>query len=234
MGLKNPFKLEKLKIMGYTSRRRSAGDLVGTFEAMFNPESFKQKFAILYGSGQGRNSTGKEVDYQRSKPSELALKLVLDGTGVSEFGIMQFTQKKVSERVKQFLDLTFRMNGDIHAPNYLVVEWGDLIFSCRLVSVEITYQSFNRSGHALRAELDVKLISDKASKKRLKEEDKKSADLTHRRIVKSGDTLPLLTREVYGSSVHYLRVAEFNGLNGFRDLSPGGEIVFPPLEASEN
>ena len=69
--------------------------------------------------------------------------------------------------------------------------------------------------------------------RRAKEEAQKrtsSPDLTHRRVVVEGDTLPQLCREIYGSPEHYLRVAQVNGLDDFRDLSPGQELFFPPYE----
>jgi len=227
----NILKLEKLKIKAYKSRGRSLGDLVGEFEAMFNPESFSRKYEIQYGRGQGLSSSDQEATYSRNKPSDLKLKLVLDGSGVSEMGILQLApQKKVSERIKEFLDLTFEMNGEIHEPNYLTVEWGDLTFSCRLESVDITYTNFEHGGTPLRAELDVSLISDTEAEKRLAQENRSSPDLTHSRMVKSGDTLPLLTQEVYGSPAYYLRVAQMNNLDNFRRLKPGQEIIFPPLD----
>ena len=73
------------------------------------------------------------------------------------------------------------------------------------------------------------LISDQDVKKRVKKENKSSPDLTHSRIVKNGDTLPLLTKEVYGTSAYYLRVAQVNKLDDFRNLTPGQELFFPPL-----
>jgi hypothetical protein len=233
---KKLFKLEKLKIHAYRSLFRRRRDLIGTFEAMFNPASLKQKYAIVYGRGQGRNSTGRKVNYAYSKPTNLSLTLLLDGTGVDTMGAVQGyqqlrkRQKTVPDRVKEFLDLAFHMSGKIHEPYYLKVEWGDLSFPCRLSSLDVNYTSFDRSGHALRAELTLDLISDEEVRKRKIKENKTSPDLTHSRIVKSGDTLPLLTREVYGSADHYLRVARFNRLNDFRTLSPGQEILFPPLE----
>jgi hypothetical protein len=224
------FKLEKLKVRAYNNRRRAISDLIGTFEAMFNPESLSQQYAIVYGKNQGMNSTGKKVNYARSKPSDLNVKLTLDGTGTHQTGLLSlFAQKKVSERVKEFLDLTFRMNGTIHEPNFLVVEWGDLIFSCRLASVKINYTSFERDGTPLRAELDIIFKSDQDVKKRMALENKSSPDLTHSRIIRSGDTLPLLSKEIYGSSEYYLWVAQSNGLDNFRDLVPGQRIYFPPL-----
>jgi LysM repeat protein len=233
--LKKPSKLAKLKIEAYNSSKRRAGDLVDTFVAMFNPESFSRGFEIKYGSWKSPKSTGKTLHYARSGPTELTLKLLLDGTGVGESGATDGTGgQKVSERVKKFLNLTFQMNGKIHEPNYLWVRWGDLNFQCRLQSVGITYTNFDRDGTALRAELQISLISDVEVKKRITEADMSSPDLTHRRIVRHGDTLPLLTKEVYGSSAYYLRVAQANGLDDFRNLVPGQEIVFPAVQGEEN
>jgi nucleoid-associated protein YgaU len=232
-------KLKKLTIKAYEKEARS-GTPIGAFEAMFNPESFSQKYEIRYSSKQGINSTDRRADYANSNPRELNLKLVLDGTNADEMdSAVLSSRKSVSDRVKQFLDLTWRMNGKIHQPNFLVVEWGGkedggLIFSCRLASVNVSYTSFDRDGSPLRAELDINLISDEEVKKRTAKDGKTSPDLTHSRIVKSGDTLPLLTKEVYGTSAYYLRVAQVNRLNDFRNLTPGQELLFPPLESQSS
>ncbi len=232
MALDNLFKLAKLKIEAYSDVKRGKPDLIGSFEAMFNPESFSRKYEIVYGENQGLNTSGNAVNYSRSAPTELNLKLILDGTGVNEIGILKSGMKKVSERVEELLDLTFRMNGDIHEPNYLKVIWGslsDLNFPCRLSNININYTSFDRSGHALRAELDLSLISDEDATKRMSKENKSSPDLTHSRIVMAGDTLPLLAKQIYGSSAHYLWVAQFNQLDDFRNLTQGQTLYFPPL-----
>jgi nucleoid-associated protein YgaU len=234
MGLTDLFKLDKLKILAFEDSKRKSEVSDSPFEAMFNPESFKQNYAIIYGKNQSLNSSENEKKYMRSEPSELSLELILDGTGVSEMGITQlFGSKTVSERVEEFLTLTFRMNGKIHEPNYLRVEWGDLKFECRLGSVEIDYTSFDRDGTPLRAKLTVSLIADMEVEKRMAVEDKKSSDLTHRRVVRQGDTLTLLTKEIYGTSAPYWRVAQANRLDNFRLLTPGQELAFPPLRADE-
>jgi nucleoid-associated protein YgaU len=80
------------------------------------------------------------------------------------------------------------------------------------------------------ARLKTNFISDEDPDKRGLLENKSSPDLTHTRIVKSGDTLPLLTKEIYGSSQYYLRLAQINNINDFRNLTPGCEIIFPPLD----
>lgn len=238
MGLLGKAKLQKVTFKAYKARSRSLADYINSVEVMYNPESFSQTYAIKYdGELQAINSSKKAVKYQRSKPSKLKLKLIIDGTGVETIGLVQlFNTKTTADRVKEFIDLTFRMNGRIHEPNFLMVQWGGkedggLIFSCRLASVTVKYTAFNRDGSPLRAELDVVLVSDLDDVKRMRQENKSSPDLTHTRIVKSGDTLPLLCTEIYGSPKYYLQVAAINQLDNFRSLTPGQSLIFPPLES---
>lgn len=49
------------------------------------------------------------------------------------------------------------------------------------------------------------------------------------RIVKDGDTLPQLSQEIYNSKDYYVQVAKYNKLNKFRDLTPGMQLIFPPI-----
>lgn len=227
------FKLEKLTISGFTTDKRAGKpppDMV--FEAMFNPATYSQTYSSVWAKLPGVNASGARLYYQRSEPSDLTLDLVLDGTGVDEMGIVTLiAPKTVDERLQSFLQVAYTYNGQIHEPNYLLVEWGSLKFPCRLRSVTIKYTSFDRGGKPLRAELAVRLISDEEAKQRTRKEEKQSPDLTHARVVRSGDTLPLLTREIYGSPDAYLDVARWNGLDDFRILTPGQELLFPPLAA---
>lgn len=224
------FKLEKLRIVGYKDVMREESGKVGVFEAMFNPESLSQSYEILYGKNQGIGTAGKAQRYASNLPSDLILSLILDAGVTGEPGIAQpASQKTVAERVDDFLKVTFQLNGDIHQPNYLVLTWGSFRVFCRLGSLNIRYTSFDRSGNPLRADLDIRLVSDESPGDLQKKARTSSPDLSHSRIVKAGDTLPALAKEVYGSSSHYLWVAQANDLDGFRHLTPGHRLIFPPL-----
>jgi hypothetical protein len=252
MPVSNPFKLAKLTMRAYTTReRRSQGRaLYPIWEAMFNPESYSRGYQIAYHKPLGLNTSSRPATYTFSLPSELKLRLLLDGTGVDEqtvaaalrtgparalvggAGVMPIDPAwTVKERVAKFLRLAVKVNGEIHEPNYLRVSWGDMTFDCRLGSLDVNYTAFARSGEPLRAELDVTFIGDVANEVRLADESWTSPDLTHKMIVKAGDTLPALTRAVYGSAEHYLLVARYNELDDFRELAPGRELLFPPLDA---
>jgi nucleoid-associated protein YgaU len=107
--------------------------------------------------------------------------------------------------------------------------WGDLVFECVLSKVDIKYTLFDRTGLALRAELNTTFIGSIEDAKRVKQEDKKSPDLTRERIVQAGDTLPLIASELYENPSYYLELARVNGLNHFRKLKPGTTLRLPPL-----
>lgn len=227
MGSLNLFKLEKLKIHVYSNRKRT-GTPDDSFEVMFNPESYTQTYENEFSRKQGINTSGRSARYSLSKPSDLSLKIILDGTGVTEYGGVR--RMDVNKEVQQFLSLTCYMDGEIHEPKFLKIEWGDLIFKCRLKRADIRYTLFEKSGVPLRAEIDAAFMDDIDEAERLRMENKSSPDLTHVRLVKANDTLPLLCEEIYGSAQHYLKVAAANKLNDFRNLIPGQELFFPPLE----
>jgi hypothetical protein len=185
---------------------------------------------------QAIGSNGRIATYAHSRSADLKMDLVLDGTGVTDFGVstlLGLGTQSVAEQIKRFLDVCFYMDGDIHEPKYLKLQWGEGVlkdFDCRLQSVDIEYTAFERNGAPLHAVLKTAFVEDLEASKRLRKPEKSSPDLAHARIVKSGDTLPLLSKAIYGSAAYYLRVAQVNGLDDFRNLTPGQAIIFPPLE----
>jgi nucleoid-associated protein YgaU len=225
MPLTNPASLEKLTISAYLDSKRTRSK--GVFEVMFNATSFAIKHQNAFQKLQGINTSGRQARYSHALPREFTLSLILDGTGViDEVG----AQQSVADQIKAFLNLCFYMDGKIHEPRYLKIQCTALNdFDCRLQSVDTKYTLFDNHGSPLRAELATVFIEDLDPDKRVRKEGKSSPDLTHSRIVKKGDTLPLLTREIYGSAVHYLWVAQQNKLDDFRNLTPGQELHFPPL-----
>lgn len=206
------------------------------FEVMFNPASFSMRHNNTFQKLQGINTSGRQAHYSHSMSDEVSLDLVFDGTGVNDFGLetaLGIGTDTVAEQIEKFLNLCFYMDGEIHEPKFLKLQWGDgplSDFDCRLKSADINYTSFEKSGAPLRAELRVTFVEDMDASKRAREEGKSSPDLTHTRIIRNGDTLPLLCKKIYGSSSYYLRVAQANGLDNFRALTPGETLIFPPLD----
>lgn len=232
MALTDFAKLELLEIQAYSDAERSV--YIDSFEAMFNPESIQQYFYAVFNSYQGINTTAKPAQYMYNPPQTLSLNLVIDGSRLAGITTRPSLLRSVNvmEKVEAFQALTYQMNGDIHAPNYLTLIWGEFDYDCLLQNFSVNYTSFNNSGKPLRAEIQASFVLELSEKKRKRIEAKKSPDLTHKRIVKSGDELPLMLKEIYGDASLYLEVARFNQLDDFRNLVPGQEIIFPPIEKS--
>ena len=235
MGLNLFNKLQKLKIHGYKNRLR-VGLPEATFKAMFNPASLSMSHGNQFHNLQGINTTGRVARYSHTAPPKIKLDLVMDGTGVTDYGgvtVLGLGAASVATQIKTFMDLCFYMDGKLHEPKFLKIQWGTSLlkdFNCRLQSVDIEYTSFEKSGAPLHAVLKTTFVEDESPTTLALKAGKSSPDLSHVRVVKSGDTLPLLTKDIYGSSAHYLRVAEVNGLDDFRCLIPGQELLFPPSE----
>src|SRR5438309_1810348 len=218
MGLLNLFKLEKLKIEVYGNRLR-IGLPKDTLKVMFNPESYSLSYENEFSKYQGINTTAKSSEFILSKPADLSLRIIIDGTGVSEQGIITlFNKKDVNAEVQRFLRATVDVDGDIHEPKFLKIVWGKLNFDCRLLSVTVNYTLFDQSGNPLRAELETSFKADIDNTKAAKKNNFSSPDLTHKRIVKENDTLPLLCESIYGTPDYYLEVAKANKLTNFRAL----------------
>jgi len=228
MELVNHYKLEKLTLEVYDNQRREKKPEI--LKVMFNPESYSFTYENKFGRPQGLDSSKKSNKYIQSKPANLALKIIIDGTGVSELGTNGPIDKKdVYTKVQDFLKATANMDGNLHEPKFIKIIWGKLNFDCRLENVTVTYTLFDHSGNPLRAELDTSFIADTEKLKGQKQAQLTSPDLTHKRIVKENDTLPLLCESIYGTPDYYLKVAKANKLVNFRVLYPGQELFFPPI-----
>jgi hypothetical protein len=140
-----------------------------------------------------------------------------------------YTGDGIAEQIDAFKKLVFSYNGNIHSPNYLKLVWGTMLFRCRLASLSINYTMFKPDGTPLRARAKASFIGFTDEVELAKKANKSSPDLTHEVTVRTGDRLPLLCFEIYGTSAPYLAVAEVNGLTDFRRLVPGTKLLFPPL-----
>ena len=214
--------LKKMKIEAF--KGIDYGDKVDEFIVMFNPSTYSQKYEIEYEQAQGQGTTGSTQKFGRIKPQDYSFEFVFDGTGVS------LEKKDVSALIERFFEVTGKINSDIHRPLYLQISWGHLISRCVLKSAEVTYNLFKPDGYPLRARVKAVFSENVDDTLRTAEEGKNSPDLTHYRVVKEGDNLPLMAYRIYKDPSYYLKVARVNRLNNFRDLEVGTQIQFPPVK----
>ncbi|MFZ4576314.1 MAG: hypothetical protein ACOYN0_18165 [Phycisphaerales bacterium] len=217
---------ERLLILAYKKADYSDGSPADQFESFVNPAEVAMTQEIEYDAASGAGTTGSRMEFKRQKPGELSLTFFLDGTGANG------RPADVPQLVANFKRVTHYC-GDIHRPYYLKLLWGTVpVKDCVLKSAAITYKLFSPDGVPLRAAISASFIENVDDLTRVARSEVTSADLTHRRVVAAGDTLPGLCTSIYGAPGYYLRVARANGLDDPRRITPGMVLHFPPLKKS--
>jgi nucleoid-associated protein YgaU len=217
-------KLEKLTIIAF-SKPNYTGQVGEPFKVYLNPKPYKRGHTITYNECKPAGSSGANIRFSGMEAESISFEFVFDATGV-----VPGSTTDLEGQITAFKEVVYSFNGDIHSPNYLKLSWGKLLFKGRLTKLDIEYTFFQPNGTPLRATVkaDFKEFTD--AKTIALEENKSSPDLTHIRIVKDGDTLPLMCYRIYGDSTYYLEVARHNNMDTFTDITPGMKIYFPPLK----
>jgi hypothetical protein len=220
--------LKKLQIIAYSDGAFKKKIKGSEFETSINPEKYNLVFKPEYKGGQAPGTSDAQAKFNKIAPQELSIDVLFDSTGAID-GVSDL-KKGIVEKLKLFKRVVFDYHGTNHKPNYLMVKWGDLLFKGSLVDLSIEYKLFAPDGTPIRALAKLKLIGSIDDDLRIAKEKKQSPDLTHYRLVKDGETLPLMCDNIYGDSKYYLEVAKVNNLVNFRKLKAGQELFFPPLK----
>lgn len=221
----------KMLILAFSDSKKAESGGVAeadeAFEALINPETYSLAYKLKFAEGgQGQGTSGKQLKYEYTEPADMSFEFLFDNTGIIDGA----PRESVADDLKRFKEVVIEYKGDAHEPRHFKLVWGEnSIFKGRVTAVEIIYKLFNSAGTPIRALAKVTFKSSIEEEKRAAKEDKKSSDLTHVRVVKLGDTLPLLCFRIYGDSRRYLEVAANNGLDDFRTIKPGDTLRFPPI-----
>lgn len=249
--------MEKLTIDTYENNSFSSMIQSGAFVAAINPTSFSISYKTFQNTDQAAGSPNTNVKYEKSLAPSLQIEFLFDATGVTDINPGNTLVNKISklkklsknanggnavtEQIKKFYEATGEFVGPLHKPRNVVLRWGASLppgssskstfeYKGMLTDLTIEYKLFDSEGKPLRATAKATFtesISPELMEKLVKTS---SPDLTHKRTVQDGDTLPLMTKRIYGDSKYYLEVAKLNNLINFRQLKPGSEVYFPPID----
>jgi hypothetical protein len=223
--------LTKLKITSYTDPEQNSKGKV--FTAFYNPTSFSAAYGVKYAElAKATPNSKHEMRYAGYEQAAFTIELLFDGTGGSIPSGVKDSDTDVDLKIAEFQNLVYGYDGKIHRPNYLRLEWGETLKDQWVVlyTVTITKDLFDSKGKTLRAKLNCQFKEYSYMELIAAEMEKKSPDMTHVRVVKQGDRLPLMCDGVYEDDRLYLEVARYNGLTDYRNLVPGQKIYFPPLK----
>ena len=203
------------------------------FPVMYNPEKYSKTVRTVYQPSNVPGDAAQEQSFQQIEGDEVRFQFLFDATGGSINSIQGEVAKAldgVDAQIELFLTLTQKRDPQEHQPPKLTLIWGTFIFNCRMTSATIDYTMFNPMGRPLRATINATFRGNEPRLLQAAFDKLFSSDLTHVRIVKAGETLPLIAKDVYGDASLYMEIARINGLRNFRKLEAGTELILPPVE----
>lgn len=221
-------KLEKLRVVAYSDPQfnNKVGD--GEFSTLLNPEKYVYSYKIEQDAQQATGTSTASPRFNKKLPEELQLDFVFDRTGI--IPERPKTADGIIDDLERFKKVVLDYNGDQHKPNYVMISWGSLLFKGSLTEMNLEFKLFRSDGTPLRAVAKAKFKGFVEDDLRVAKENNQSPDLTHYRVVRAGETLPLMAYQIYGDASYYLEVVKANKLLDFRNLHPGQEIYFPPIQ----
>ncbi|MBL0341300.1 MAG: hypothetical protein IPP71_10400 [Bacteroidetes bacterium] len=202
-----------------------AGPPFVPFVAMLNPENFSIKEDIQWVKDCAPGAAGSNSTYNLTRPRSFSIDLTIDGTGINTYGV----KIPVTAQVALFRAVTTNIQGAIHRPAYLMVQYGTFICTCLLVSSTVTYSMFDSYGLPIRAKISAQFEERTVGALNTILAMLSSPDLTHAVTVKERELLPLLTQKIYKNQHYYLQVARVNRIKNFRKLKGGTTLSFPPV-----
>ena len=253
--------LEKLKITAFEDDEYTASTT--TYVVMYNPTSFSYQVTSDWLPEEGVAPDARQLQFRANKSDSVSFEFLFDATGASPPGndksgelnldylgdnsinsnlisnerksaieIIQ-KDKHVDRAITRYLEITQNIQSSTHTPNYLQINWGAYQFRGVVQDTTINYKLFNSAGLPIRATVTSNFVQSLSRKEQAALAGRESADLTHKRIVKAGDTLPLLAKRIYGDPSFYMEIARVNNLKNFRNLETGMELILPPIQKQD-
>ena len=207
------------------------------YTCTINPATYSHSYEVGFVEmkSQASGSASQSKSFKGIKAEKVSFSLVFDGTGAIP------NSGDVRTEIRKFKRIVYSYQGSIHRPAYLKLAWGQNFlqdtssgtqdFCCQLSSMDISYDMFSSDGKPLRANIKLSFVEYRTEAMIRLMEKSSSPDMTHRRMVRQGDSLPYMCYEIYGDSSYYLEVAKVNNIVDFRALEPGRMLVFPPIAA---
>lgn len=221
---------DRLKIAAFKDNKYTLPPKLATV-VIINPASYTHEHKVNYNEDVPIGAPGTPLMFKGMPPETISFDIHFDATGAIEAPkLMPVNKLPIGVQITLFKKVCFTYNGDIHEPNYLILNWGTLVFKCKLSSLRVEYTLFQKNGIPLRAKASCTFIKAIDAATIAKEANNKSPDLTHLIEVKQGDTLPLICNRIYGDPSYYMEVAKFNKIVNYRNLVPGTKLYLPPIK----
>ncbi|HMX38772.1 MAG TPA: hypothetical protein PKD78_00535, partial [Saprospiraceae bacterium] len=190
-----PDRVAIIPVKDYAPVPQLAGPIYFT---MFGPENWNVQDEQERTPVAPASQTNAPAENRDSGPPKrtLSFDIIIDGTGATG-------EKREVVADLTWFQKTVGFNPTEHTSNKLVVIWGQFILQCKLKSQNVKYTLFRSNGIPLRATISAVFEGDTTRAQSVIEAAFQSPDLTHQRMVKTGDRIDNLCHSIYDSNIHY-------------------------------
>ncbi|CAG0963705.1 MAG: LysM peptidoglycan-binding domain-containing protein [Candidatus Methanoperedens sp.] len=122
------------------------------------------------------------------------------------------------------------IDSDLHAPPVCLFIWGTFLFQCIIERATKKFTMFLPEGMPVRATLNITLKEYADEEEQIKRISAQSSDITKRWTITQGDSLWTIASREYGNPGDWRLIANENGIDNPRLLTPGRELIIPRKE----
>jgi hypothetical protein len=193
------------------------------FTAQFNPEemNLNQDNAIATQAIPGLS--GPIVQFVNGNMRTLEMELFFDtwdSPKAAKLDVRHFTNR---------LTKLMEIDGELHAPPVLRVQWGSLDFRCVLARANQKFQMFADDGRPVRARVSVTFNRFIDAEREIKESNNQTVDFSKLHVVIEGETLSGIAARHYEDPRLWRPIALANGITNPRAIESGQPLRIPAL-----
>jgi len=191
----------------------------GPISVMFNPSQLQYTKSVQWDPQKSNGNDTARQQWTSGNPAQLSFELFFD---------RYEENSSIRGDIERILTLTV-ISGELHRPPMVDFVWGDFAFHGVFKQVQITYTMFLTSGQPCRAKVQCSMEEalDEASAGR--SSPAQSPDHAKMRRLKRGETLHSIAATEYDDPNEWRRIADANGIDNPLDLTPGAELLIPPI-----
>ena len=218
--------LAKLTIIPLDANLREKGTSI---EVMYNPKEFTIDSSVQYQRSAMPGLQTPVTQFVSGQTQTLSLDLFFD-TYEEKTDVRKYTSK---------LTNLLKIDREIHAPPVCLFRWGgpislspekEMYFKGVFDKITQKFTMFLASGLPVRATLSVSISEYRTIDEQEITIGFESSDRTKLRVLNQGDLLWHLADREYNDPALWRTIADANNIENPRLLTPGIELVLPPLE----
>lgn len=191
----------------------------GPISAMFNPKELSFSKSTKWEAQISNGMDAPRQQWNNGEAASLTFELFFD----------RYEQNgSIKNDVAALVKLALK-DGSLHRPPHVRFIWGGINFLGVVEKVDVRFTMFLPDGQPCRATANVAMKETVLEGDAGKSDPLGSPDHAKMRRLKRGETLHSIAATEYDDPNEWRRIANANGIDNPLDLTPGAELLIPPI-----